>query len=109
MSLVIETEEDWNTLMSDKTMTFVVDFTATWCGPCKAIGPYFEELSMRPEYARLAFLKVDVDKLPEVAQVGNVSSMPTFQVWKAGEAVLEMVGANKDKLIGLLDAALARV
>uniref|UniRef100_A0A8D3A2V6 Thioredoxin domain-containing protein n=1 Tax=Scophthalmus maximus TaxID=52904 RepID=A0A8D3A2V6_SCOMX len=40
----------------------VVDFTATWCGPCKMIGPYFGQLSENPEFSNVVFLKVDVDE-----------------------------------------------
>ena len=102
MSLVVKSQQEWDTLMKHE-FTFVVDFTAKWCGPCRAIGPTFEALSKLPEYASLAFLKVDVDLLPDVAQAANVSAMPTFQVWRGGSAVAEMVGANKDKLVELLE------
>ena len=106
MSLVIKSEEDWNTLMARPELTYVVDFTATWCGPCRAIGPYFEELASRPEYANLAFLKVDVDELEPVAGAAKVSAMPTFQVWHKGAVVKQIVGASRDKLVSLLDDAL---
>ena len=106
MSLSITKAEDWAKLMAIADMPYVVDFTATWCGPCKAIGPFFDELSLRPEYSRLAFLKVDVDKLPEVAAEANVNSMPTFQVWNNGKSIHQTVGASKDKLVALLNTAL---
>jgi thioredoxin 1 len=109
MSLVIQKTEDWTKLMSNPDMVYVVDFTATWCGPCRAIGPLFEELSMRPAFAGIAFLKVDVDKLPEVATLAKVSAMPTFQVWHNGRSVDEMVGASKDKLTTLVTKALSLV
>lgn len=102
MSLVITKTEDWTKLMTND-ITYVVDFTATWCGPCKAIGPFFDELSMRPEYSHIAFLKVDVDKLPEIAAEANVNAMPTFQVWKNGVSVQQIVGASKEKLVALLN------
>lgn len=108
MSLSIQSENDWNTLMSKDELTYVVDFTATWCGPCRAIGPYFDELASLPKYASLAFLKVDVDQLETVAAAAKVSAMPTFQVWQKGEVVNQLMGANKDKLVNLLDDALLR-
>lgn len=109
MSLTIKSEEDWNTLMANPDLTYVVDFTATWCGPCRVMGPYFEELAKKPEFAKLAFLKVDVDEVEAVASAANVSAMPTFQVWQKGAVVKEFVGANKEKLVSFLHDALARL
>jgi thioredoxin 1 len=63
------------------------------------IGPFFEELS--PKYATLKFLKVDVDQNDKVAAECGISAMPTFQVWKAGQKIDELVGASKEKLEAL--------
>lgn len=106
MSLVVTKQADWDTLMARTDLTYVVDFTATWCGPCRAIGPVFEKLSMQREYRALAFLKVDVDQLPAVATAAEVSAMPTFQVWRGGVRVDQVVGASKEKLGELVDRAL---
>lgn len=54
----------------------VLDFTATWCGPCKFIAPKFERLSGK--YSTTKFLKVDVDECSDVAQDYNVRSMPVW-------------------------------
>ncbi|XP_057335289.1 thioredoxin-2 [Microplitis mediator] len=74
----------------------VVDFHATWCGPCKVIGPKFEELATIHE--DVIFVKVDVDECEEIATVYEVSSMPTFKFFKKGKPVETIVGASEAKL-----------
>ncbi|KAL6490896.1 hypothetical protein MHYP_G00012410 [Metynnis hypsauchen] len=76
----------------------VVDFTATWCGPCKMIGPFFKELSERPENSNVVFLKVDVDDAADVAAHCEIKSMPTFHFYRNGKKVDEFSGANREKL-----------
>mmetsp|Transcript_11768 Transcript_11768/g.21231 ORF Transcript_11768/g.21231 Transcript_11768/m.21231 type:complete len:167 (+) Transcript_11768:55-555(+) len=75
----------------------VVDFTATWCGPCKMIAPVFKDLS--EEFASSAnFVKVDVDQNAAAAQKYGVSAMPTFLFIKGGEVVDQLQGANSARL-----------
>nr|AQY45784.1 TrxRFP1 thioredoxin biosensor [synthetic construct] len=74
----------------------VVDFSATWCGPCKMIKPFFHSLSEK--YSNVIFLEVDVDDSQDVASESEVKSMPTFQFFKKGQKVGEFSGANKEKL-----------
>ncbi|XP_076580923.1 thioredoxin b [Chaetodon auriga] len=80
----------------------VVDFWATWCGPCKQIGPLFEEESKKPENKNVVFLKVDVDDAPDVSEYCKISCMPTFQFYKNEEKVFEFSGANDRTLTGKL-------
>ncbi|OJJ43162.1 hypothetical protein ASPZODRAFT_136720 [Penicilliopsis zonata CBS 506.65] len=74
----------------------VVDFFATWCGPCKAIAPQVQKFS--ETYPSIRFLKVDVDKVPEIAAEHGVSAMPTFLFFKDGEKVDMVRGANPPAL-----------
>ncbi|TNN72007.1 Thioredoxin [Liparis tanakae] len=76
----------------------VVDFTATWCGPCKMIGPKFAALESMPENANVIFLKVDVDEAEEISQECKISCMPTFHYYKNEVKVFEFSGANIDTL-----------
>ncbi|KAI8333123.1 thioredoxin [Chlamydoabsidia padenii] len=70
----------------------VIDFHATWCGPCKLIGPKFEKLV--DEYTSFTFAKIDVDDVPDVAAEVGVRAMPTFAFYKDGQKVDEVVGAS---------------
>jgi thioredoxin 1 len=74
----------------------VVDFWATWCGPCKAIAPKYEEMSKT--YTNAVFLKVDVDNNSETSEEYEVQAMPTFLLFKNNAKIGEVVGANAAKL-----------
>uniref|UniRef100_A0A7N8YI91 Thioredoxin n=1 Tax=Mastacembelus armatus TaxID=205130 RepID=A0A7N8YI91_9TELE len=63
----------------------VVDFSATWCGPCKKIAPEYEDLSKKPENKNVVFLKVDVDEAEDVSTDCGISCMPTFHFYKNGK------------------------
>merc|ERR1712024_121953 len=79
----------------------VIDFFATWCGPCKMIAPKIEQ--MAGSMANVVFLKVDVDEAEDVAQEYNISAMPTFIFLKNGAKVADLMGANADKLTELVN------
>jgi thioredoxin 1 len=67
---------DAEVMKSDKMV--LIDFYADWCGPCKMISPFFEQLST--EFSDVLFLKVNVDDVEAVAAACEISAMPTFQV-----------------------------
>jgi len=70
----------------------VLDCWATWCGPCKAIAPAYEELSEK--FPQVKFFKVDVDAVEDVAQELGVRAMPTFMFFKGGEKITEIAGTD---------------
>ncbi|OAP63048.1 thioredoxin [Fonsecaea erecta] len=77
----------------------VLDCFATWCGPCKVIAPEVAKFSESAEFKeKVDFYKVDVDEVPDVAQELGVRAMPTFMIFKNGQKVAEVVGADKRAL-----------
>lgn len=74
----------------------VVDFAASWCGPCKFMEPLVKDMSAK--YTDVDFVKIDVDELSDVAQEYGVQAMPTFLLLKQGKEIDRIVGAKKDEL-----------
>ena len=81
----------------------VVDFGATWCGPCQRIAPVFDQLAEGCPDA--LFAKVDVDEVPDASQHYSVSALPTFLVFKDGKEVARIQGADEAGLRAALDKA----
>ena len=74
----------------------ILDFTASWCGPCQRIAPVFQKLA--EEMPDVVFVKVDVDENEETAGACGIQAMPTFQYYKNGAKVHEFSGASEDKI-----------
>ncbi|KAF8481626.1 thioredoxin-like protein [Russula ochroleuca] len=87
----------------------VIDFWAAWCGPCRVISPIFEKLAEREEFSALKFYKVDVDAQEAISQQVDIRAMPTFIMFKGGQKVEEVVGANPAGLENLLRTAISIV
>lgn len=82
----------------------LVDFFATWCGPCKMMGPVLEKLSDKYE-GKIAFAKIDVDENPDSAAEYNVRSIPFMVLFKDGQVVDHVLGAVP---VASLEATLAK-
>ena len=103
MSIPYVTElSEFNTFMTKNTKV-AVDFTASWCGPCKMIGPKFESLASDAAYNQWKFIKVDVDEAEEIAEEYNVSAMPTFMFFVNGKLANQFSGANEATLTQYLN------
>jgi thioredoxin 1 len=74
----------------------VVDFTATWCAPCRFIAPILDTLAAEYQ-GQMKFTKVDVDVNQDTAQQYGIRSMPTLLVFKGGKVVKQLVGAMPRK------------
>lgn len=81
----------------------LVDFWATWCGPCKMVAPVLEEIA-KDHGEALTIAKLDVDANPETARAFQVTSIPTLILFQNGEATKRTVGAkSKSALLRELD------
>ncbi len=100
---IVETKEEYSEILKNNEYVFI-DFYADWCGPCKMVGPVVEKLSEKN--TDVTFAKVNVDHLPEVAQMYGIMSIPTLIILKNGEPVKKQVGfASESDLQNLIDQA----
>lgn len=92
-------KENFNELIADKA---IVDFYATWCGPCKMLSPVFESVS--EEIKDTKFIKVDVDKFEELCRNYKVMSVPTLILFENGKEVKRKIGfIPKEQLIKFIN------
>ena len=94
----LKTMEEFNAMLTEEAGKLsIIDFTATWCGPCQMIAPIYQAMS--EEHTDCNFYKVDVDESEEIAQACDISAMPTFQFFKGGKKVDDFCGASKDMIL----------
>ena len=101
MSVINLTTENFEEEVLNAKEPVLVDFWATWCGPCQTMGPLVEEIA--EERADIKVCKLDVDQEPELARQYRVMSIPTFLVFKDGEVVKRDMGVmSKEEVEGLI-------
>lgn len=97
------TSENFEKEVLNSEVPVLVDFFATWCGPCKMMSPVVEELAKQME-GKAKVYKVDTDEEQNLAIKYGIMSIPTFIVFKNGEPVGKAIGMrDKEELINLLN------
>ncbi len=101
MSVLHVNQDNFQSIVKESAKTVLVDFWASWCGPCRMIAPVLEEVAAeRPD---VKVCKVNVDEEQELAISYHVSSIPTLLVFKNGQVVKQSVGAiPKAKILEML-------
>lgn len=103
MSIVHITNENFNAVVTESSKPILIDFWATWCGPCRMIAPFIEEIAAERDDVIVG--KIDVDQEMELAMQFQVTSIPTLVLVKNGEVSATLVGYRpKADILKLLDA-----
>lgn len=92
MAILHPNAEEFDALLA-KEPVVLVDFWATWCGPCRMVAPVIEKVAQSVE-GRAVVVKVDVDEQPQLAARYNIQSIPTVILFKNGREAAKKVGAH---------------
>ncbi|HKE13314.1 MAG TPA: thioredoxin family protein [Kofleriaceae bacterium] len=106
-SVFLTTSNDFHQAVLEAAGPVLVEFTASWCAPCRALAPVLEELGRR-HAGRVRVAVVDVEASPELAQAHRVTAMPTLIAFHRGQVVAHAIGfggrARVEKLFDELAA-----
>ena len=99
---IIMTKDNFKTEVLESNVPVLLDFFATWCGPCRMLAPIIEELAEEAA-GKFKVCKMDVDEEPEIAEEYGVFSIPTLMVFKDGKVVNANTGfLPKDEVLALI-------
>lgn len=102
MSYIVITKENFEDKVLKSEKPVLIDFWATWCGPCRMVAPIIEEIA--EEYDTITVGKINVDEQPELSAAFGISSIPTMVVVKNGKITSQAVGYRpKEDIVKLLE------
>lgn len=101
MAILSITKNNFEKEVKESKETILLDFWASWCGPCQMVGPILEEIaSERPD---IKIGKINVEEEPELAEEFQIMSIPTLMVVKEGQVVKKSVGAkSKNQILEMM-------
>ena len=93
MVQIINSKEEFDAILNETNWVIIADFFATWCWPCKVLGPVIEQLA--EEHPDVKFVKIDVDEVTELAEEYGITSIPTVFIWYNHEIKEGFLWANQ--------------
>jgi len=96
----IHNAQEFNDLISRNDVV-IIDFYTKWCGPCKAVSPFFEKL--QTEYPHITFVKCDCEDSDDLIDSLGITNIPTFIKFVKGKKETVITGADKNKILELVN------
>ncbi len=93
-------DDNFNAFITSNKLV-VVDFFAMWCGPCRALSPYIDELATNHHH--ILFAKANIEETPVIANELDVKSLPCVVIFENGKEINRVVGFNKPKLQAIIE------
>ena len=97
MSVIHISKENFNEEVLNSSKPVLVDFYASWCGPCRMLAPTLDKIAS--ENPKVKVCKIDIDQQPELASEYRIMSVPTLLVFKDGEVTDSALGVQPEKKI----------